>query len=89
MLKIYPIAIIAILVFLLIYTALAMSGVIFHYESGEAIGAVSGWCERVSGGIFREPVNTISNLGFVIAGLYMLRSLSKEHKICHIGNVFT
>ena len=89
MLKVYPIAIIAILIFLLIYIALAMSGVIFHYESGEAIGAISGWCERVSGGIFREPVNTISNLGFVIAGLYMLRTLSKEHMNGQIGNMFT
>ena len=89
MLKAYPLAIIAVLLFLIVYAALALSGVIFYYESGEAIGAVSGWCERVSGGIFREPANTVSNLGFVVAGLCMLRVLSKEHKNGESGNAFT
>ena len=36
------------------------------------IGEASRWCERVSDGIFREPVNTLSNLGFMLAGLYIL-----------------
>ena len=36
----------------------------------QAIGEISRWCERVSGGFFREPVNTLGNLGFVAAGLF-------------------
>ena len=37
----------------------------------QAIGEISRWCERVSAGFFREPANTLGNLGFVFAGLYM------------------
>ena len=40
-------------------------------ENEQAIGEISRWCERVSGGFFREPVNTLGNLGFVITGLYL------------------
>ena len=42
------------------------------------IGEISRWCERVSDGVFREPVNTLSNLGFMIAGLYILYKLTNE-----------
>ena len=38
----------------------------------QAIGEVSRWCERVSGGLLREPVNTLGNLGFVIAVMILL-----------------
>jgi len=44
----------------------------------QAIGEISRWCERVSGGFFREPANTLGNLGFVIAGLYMFYKLSND-----------
>ncbi len=44
----------------------------------QAIGEISRWCERVSGGFFREPVNTLGNLGFVVTGLYMFYKLSKD-----------
>ncbi len=47
-------------------------------ENEQAIGEISRWCERVSGGFFREPVNTLGNLGFVITGLYMFYKLSKD-----------
>ena len=40
-------------------------------ENEQAIGQISRWCERVSGGFFREPANTLGNLGFVFTGLYM------------------
>jgi hypothetical protein len=43
-----------------------------------AIGEVSRWCERVSGGLLREPVNTLGNLGFVIAGLAMFWILGRD-----------
>ena len=44
----------------------------------QAIGGISRWCERVSGGFFREPINTLGNLGFVIAGLLMFATLAKD-----------
>jgi len=42
------------------------------------IGEASRWCERVSAGFFREPVNTLGNLGFVISGLAMLWVLGRD-----------
>ena len=68
--------------------ALAAFGVLFvaggvtgwwepaDYES--AIGEISRWCERVSGGIMREPANTLGNLGFVVVGLAMFRVLARD-----------
>lgn len=44
----------------------------------QAIGEVSRWCERVAGGLLREPVNTLGNLGFVIAGLVMFGVLARD-----------
>jgi hypothetical protein len=44
----------------------------------QAIGEASRWCERVSGGFLREPVNTLSNLGFVVSGLAMLWVLGRD-----------
>lgn len=38
----------------------------------QAVGEVSRWCERVQPGLFHEPVNALSNLGFMVAGLWML-----------------
>lgn len=47
----------------------------------QAIGEVSRWCERVSGGIMRETVNTLGNLGFVVAGLAMLLVLARDARV--------
>ena len=47
-------------------------------ENEQAIGQISRWCERVSDGFFREPANTLGNLGFVITGLYMFYKLSDD-----------
>ena len=47
-------------------------------ENEQAIGEISRWCERVSAGFFREPSNTLGNLGFVFAGLYMFYKLSDD-----------
>ena len=44
----------------------------------QAIGDVSRWCQRVSSGLLREPVNTLGNLGFVIAGLAMFARLARD-----------
>ena len=47
-------------------------------ENEQAIGEISRWCERVSDGFFREPANTLGNLGFVVTGLYMFYKLSQD-----------
>tara|TARA_B100001250_G_scaffold413958_1_gene449961 strand:+ start:6203 stop:7030 length:828 start_codon:yes stop_codon:yes gene_type:complete len=39
---------------------------------------MSRWCETVNDGLFREPVNTLSNLGFMVAGLFILYKISNE-----------
>ena len=44
----------------------------------QAIGEVSRWCERVGGGLLREPVNTLGNLGFVVSGLAMFIVLARD-----------
>ena len=47
-------------------------------DNEQAIGEVSRWCERVNGGFLREPVNTLGNLGFVVAGLIMFWVLARD-----------
>ena len=47
-------------------------------DNEQAIGEVSRWCERVSGGFLREPANTLGNLGFVVAGLVMFATLARD-----------
>ncbi|HSJ71959.1 MAG TPA: ceramidase domain-containing protein [Acidimicrobiia bacterium] len=44
----------------------------------QAVGEISRWCERVQGGIMREPVNTLGNLGFVVSGLAMFFVLARD-----------
>ena len=83
------------------YTALLLSVLflvaywIFGYfgwqpssQSLSMIGKMSVWCERVTGGIFREPANALSNLGFMIIGLSMFYVLSKEKTDSTNGNAF-
>jgi len=71
--KFYPfyLALFASVSFLLIFFLLSAFGLIQSIETANLIGEASRWCERVSGGLFREPLNTLSNLGFMVAGLYM------------------
>ena len=58
-------------IFLFVFFILSSFGLIQSSEGASLIGEASRWCERVSGGLFREPLNTLSNLGFMVAGLYM------------------
>ena len=76
----FYIALIVSLTFLAIFFTLSALGLIQSVESSNLIGEASRWCERVSDGLFREPVNTLSNLGFMIVGLYMFWVLSKDEK---------
>ena len=74
----FIIALISSIVFLLGYLVLGKSGLILSLEPGETVGDISKWCERVSPGLFREPVNALSNLGFMFLGLLMFWILSKD-----------
>ncbi len=64
--------------FMLIFYLLSVFQLIQSSESVALIGEASRWCERVSNGAFREPVNTLSNFGFMVAGLYILYKLTNE-----------
>ena len=64
--------------FLIIFYILSYFQLIQSTEAMGLIGEASRWCERVSDGPFREPVNTLSNLGFMVAGLYILYNLTNE-----------
>ncbi len=72
--------------FFLVYILLASTTNFLSVEAGHAIGGVSRWCERISGGYFREPANALSNLGFMITGLLMFWILANEKKI--VGSRF-
>ena len=78
--KISPfyIALFVSIVFIIIFTILSAAGVIQSSDTLHLIGQASRWCETVSGGLFREPLNTWSNLGFMISGLLIFWIISKE-----------
>ena len=84
----FSIALALSLSFLLVYYIFGNLGWAPSSESLKLIGQISGWCERVSGGIFREPVNALSNLGFMVVGLSMFFILSKEQLDTQNGNLF-
>jgi hypothetical protein len=52
----------------------------------QAVGEVSRWCERVSGGLLREPLNTLGNLAFIAAGLAMFAVLARD-TACGVARV--
>ena len=66
------------IVFLITFSLLSYFQLIQSIDAMGLIGEASRWCERVSGGIFREPINTLSNLGFMVVGLYILYQLTYE-----------
>ena len=65
--------------FTFVFFYLSSQGLIQSEEEAYLIGEASRWCERVSDGWFREPVNTLSNFGFVIIGLIIFWIISKEN----------
>lgn len=73
-------ALVALAVFVIGSVAFGSGGWGRPASNEQAIGEVSRWCERVSGGFLREPVNTLGNLGFIIAGLAMLFVLGRDEK---------
>ena len=80
--KFYPflIALGLSVLFFIIYILLGNQGIILPLEPNENIGDISRWCERVSGSIFREPSNALSNIGFMMLGLLMFWVLGKDIK---------
>ena len=65
--------------FTVVFFYLSSQGLIQSEDEAYLIGEASRWCERVSDGWFREPVNTLSNFGFVVIGLIIFWIISKEH----------
>ena len=65
--------------FTVVFFYLSSQGLIQSEEEAYLIGEASRWCERVSDGWFREPVNTLSNFGFVIIGLIIFWIISSEN----------
>ena len=65
--------------FTVVFFYLSSQGLIQSEEEAYLIGEASRWCERVSDGWFREPVNTLSNFGFVVIGLTIFWIISKEN----------
>ena len=41
-------------------------------EASALPGEITNWCERAADGLMLEPVNTVTNLAFVIVGLLIL-----------------
>jgi hypothetical protein len=64
--------------FVISFFVLSALGYIQSIESQGIIGDASRWCERVSGGLFREPVNTLSNLGFMVVGIYIFYIITTD-----------
>ena len=75
-------------VFLGAYVLLGFLTNMVSLEPGIKVGGLSRWCERVSDGIFREPVNALSNLGFMFAGLCMFFVLTKDGEKPQHSNQF-
>lgn len=50
---------------------------------GEPSGCIANhdcYCERFTGGLVEQPVNTVSNLGFVLVGLWIIRrGIDRKH----------
>ncbi len=68
----------ALLAFGVVFALTGMGGWGNPAANEQAIGEISRWCERVSGGLLREPVNTLGNLGFIISGLAIFATLARD-----------
>ena len=66
--------------FLFLYSIFTFFGIGLSLEPGMEIGGISRWCERVSDSIFREPVNTLTNLAFMVTGLIMFHVLNRDEE---------
>ena len=78
--KMLPISLVITLGSLILYIILGLFGLIGLDQTSDANGSISRWCERISAGIFKEPINSLSNLGFMISGLLMFSILSSDSR---------
>ena len=78
--RVFLLPLVTVIAFFALYFVLASTTSFLSVEAGYAIGEVSRWCERISGGFFREPFNALSNLGFITTGLIMLLALRTKMK---------
>lgn len=84
----WAVALGASVIFMLLYVAVGSLGW-GTPAAGESLpGLASRWCERVSAGLFREPVNALSNLGFMVAGIVMFRVLTRDRPTQSSRNQF-
>lgn len=74
----FAIAIALLTVYAVLFIGGGLAGWWEPADNEQPIGEISRWCERVSGGILREPVNSLGNMAFVIAGLTMLAVLARD-----------
>ena len=72
------IPVLIVVLFFLTYITLANTINFLSVEEGYVIGEVSRWCERISDSYFRERANALSNLGFILTGLFMFWIISGE-----------
>jgi hypothetical protein len=57
---------------------------------GPDVGRGANFCERANGGALAQPANTLSNLGFVVAGLLIARHAQQRQKDpVHAGDVMS
>ena len=84
----FPIATVISFLFFVLFSAIGIQGWRPTEESMNLIGEVSGWCERVSSGFFREPVNTLSNLGFIFIGLSIFFILQRDQMSKQMPSTF-
>ena len=90
--KVFFIPLFASFLFFVVYLLLAQTGSFLSLEPGYSINDVSRWCERISGGYFREPSNALSNNGNnnlnIIKGTVAFKIINKTNsKIIKIGSI--
>ena len=76
--KPFAIALATVILFFVLYVWFGISGWGQTASWEQEIGEISRWCERVQSGLFFEPVNALSNLGFIFSGLVMLWVLGND-----------
>ena len=84
----FILAVLAVFGFMALYFVAGNFGWGTAASNEQAVGEISRWCERVSGSIFREPSNALSNLGFMIVGIFMVLTLSRDSSLSKGVNQF-
>ena len=75
-----PLSILFSIVFLAIYLSLSAAGYLIGLDPNMAVGDVSRWCERIHHSVVREPINALSNISFMVAAIFMIKTIAKDHK---------